>query len=44
MACDLNSTFSCSSVFKEDFAWIFGLPFSGIALAVYPIIAIIAIL
>jgi len=44
MACDVNSTFSCSTVFKEDFAWIFGLPFSGIALAVYPIIAIIAIL
>ena len=44
MACDVNSTFSCSSVFKEDFAWIFGLPFSEIALAVYPVILIIAIL
>jgi uncharacterized membrane protein len=44
MACDVNSTFSCSSVFKEDFAWIFWLPFSGIALTVYPIIAIIAVL
>jgi len=43
-ACDVNSTFSCSSVFNEDFAWILGLPFSGIALAVYPILAIIAIL
>ena len=44
MACDVNSTFSCSSVFKEDFAWIFGIPFSWIALAVYPIIMIIAFL
>ena len=43
-ACDLNSTFSCSSVFKEDFAWMFWIPFSEIALAVYPIVAIIAIL
>jgi len=42
MACDVNSTFSCSSVFKEDFAWIFWLPFSAIALAVYPIIGLIA--
>lgn len=43
-ACDINSTFSCSSVFNESFAWIFWLPFSAIALIVYPIIIIIALL
>jgi len=42
--CDINSTFSCSSVFNEKFAWIFGLPFSWIALAVYPLIFLIWIL
>lgn len=44
MACDVNSTFSCSSVFKESFAWILWLPFSEIALLVYPIFILIAIL
>jgi uncharacterized membrane protein len=43
-ACDINSTFSCSSVFNESFAWILWIPFSGIALAIYPILAIIAVL
>ncbi|MDQ7009977.1 MAG: vitamin K epoxide reductase family protein [Candidatus Gracilibacteria bacterium] len=42
--CDVNSVFSCSSVFNENFAWILGIPFSGIALAVYPILVIIALL
>ena len=43
-ACDFNSTFSCSSVFSHDFAWIFWIPFSLIALIVYPIIIVIAYL
>jgi len=43
-ACDVNSTFSCSSVFNENFAWIMWIPFSWIALAIYPILVIIAIL
>jgi uncharacterized membrane protein len=43
-ACDFNSTFSCSSVFSKDFAWIFGLPFSLYALFVYPLIVFIGIL
>ena len=43
-ACDFNSTFSCSSVFTHDFAWIFWIPFSLIALIVYPIIILIAFL
>ncbi len=43
-ACDFNSTFSCSSVFSHDFAWIFGIPFSMLALIVYPTILILAFL
>lgn len=43
-ACDFNATFSCSSVFQNDFAWIFWIPFSLIALFVYPLIVIIALL
>ena len=43
-ACDFNSTFSCSSVFTHDFSWIFGIPFSLLALIVYPIILVIAFL
>lgn len=43
-ACDFNATFSCSTVFQNDFAWIFGIPFSLIALFVYPIIIIVALL
>lgn len=42
--CDVNDTFSCSNLFTHDFAWIFGIPFPLIALVVYPIIAIIAVL
>jgi uncharacterized membrane protein len=42
--CDINSTFSCSWVFAEDFAWFFGIPFSLIAAIVYPTIIIITLL
>lgn len=42
--CDINSTFSCSSVFSHSFAWIYWIPFSLIALVVYPIIVIVALL
>lgn len=42
--CDINNVFSCSSVFSNSFAWIFWIPFSLIAMFVYPIIAIIALL
>lgn len=41
-ACDINSTFSCSGVFNHDFARPFGIPFSLIALFVYPLIILIA--
>ncbi|MBW7954398.1 vitamin K epoxide reductase family protein [Candidatus Gracilibacteria bacterium] len=41
--CDINNTFSCSTLFSYDFATIFGLPFPAIAMIVYPILAILAI-
>lgn len=44
IACDINDTLSCSSLFSFDFAWIFGIPFPAIAMVVYPIITIIALL
>lgn len=43
-ACDINSTFSCSLVFNHSFSWPFGIPFSLIALFVYPTIILIATL
>ena len=42
--CDINATFSCSSVFNFDFAWFFWIPFSEIAIAAYWIIILITIL
>lgn len=44
LACDINDTLSCSSLFSFEFAWIFGIPFPAIAMVVYPIISIIAFL
>lgn len=42
--CDINNTFSCSSVFSNSFAWFFWIPFSLIATFVYPTIIIISLL
>jgi uncharacterized membrane protein len=42
--CDINSTFSCSTVFNHDFSWILWIPFSLLALIVYPLIILIAVL
>ncbi len=42
--CDINSTFSCSNVLLSPRAQIFGLPFPAIAMVVYPIIFLIALL
>lgn len=42
--CDIGDTFSCSNLFSFDFAWIFGIPFPAIAMVVYPVIALIAVL
>jgi len=41
--CDISNTFSCTSVFNNDFAWFWNIPFSEIALIVYPILVILAI-
>ncbi len=41
--CDISNTFSCTSVFNNDFAWFWGIPFSEIALVVYPILVGLAI-
>lgn len=43
-ACDINSTFSCSWVFTHNFSRPFWIPFSLIALFVYPAIILIATL
>lgn len=42
--CDLSSTFSCSSLFAFDFAWIAWFPFPSIAMVVYPVLIWIALL
>lgn len=42
--CDLNSTFSCSNVLLSPRAQFFGLPFPAVAVVVYPIIFLIALL
>lgn len=42
--CDINQTFSCTTVLDSPYSEIFGIPFPMIALFVYPIIALIAVL
>ncbi|EKE30073.1 MAG: hypothetical protein ACD_2C00049G0001 [uncultured bacterium (gcode 4)] len=42
--CDLNNTFSCTNVLSSPYSKVFGLPFPAIAMAVYPIIFLIAFL
>ena len=42
--CDINSTLSCNSVLAHPAAQFFGVPFPVIALVVYPILLIIAVL
>lgn len=43
-ACDFNSVLSCSWVFSHSFAWFWGIPFSLLALIVYPVIIGVATL
>lgn len=43
-ACDFNSVLSCSWVFSHDFARLFWIPFSLIALIVYPVIIAVSLL
>lgn len=42
--CDINSTFSCSNVLLSPRAQFFGFPFPALAMIVYPIIFLIALL
>jgi uncharacterized membrane protein len=42
--CDISSILSCSSVFNHTASQIFGIPFPAIALVVYPILLLIALL
>ncbi len=42
--CDLNSTFSCSNVLLSPRAQFFGFPFPALAMVVYPIIFLVALL
>lgn len=42
--CDISSTMSCSLVLQSPYSKVFGVPFPYIALFVYPIILIIALM
>lgn len=42
--CDISTTLSCSSVFTHSASQIMSIPFPAIALAVYPIILLVALL
>lgn len=42
--CDLNDTLSCTNVLASPYAKVFGVPFPAIALAVYPVLFLIALL
>jgi uncharacterized membrane protein len=42
--CDLNSTFSCSNVLISPRAQFFGYPFPAVAMLVYPVIFLVALL
>jgi uncharacterized membrane protein len=42
--CDINSTFSCSNVLLSPRAQFFGFPFPALAMVVYPIIFLVALL
>ncbi|MDD2891397.1 MAG: vitamin K epoxide reductase family protein [Candidatus Gracilibacteria bacterium] len=42
--CDINSTFSCSNVLISPRAQFFGYPFPALAMLVYPVIFLIALL
>ena len=42
--CDLNNTFSCTNVLSSPYSKIFWMPFTAVAMAVYPIIFLIAFL
>jgi len=41
--CDVNTTFSCSTVLKSPYAKIGGVPFPAVAMVVYPVIFLVAL-
>ena len=44
MPCDLSDTLSCSGILQNPRSLIFGIPFPMIALVVYPILSVIALM
>lgn len=42
--CDINNIFSCTSVLSSPYSKVFWLPFPAIAMIVYPLIFVIALL
>lgn len=42
--CDISNSFSCTNVLASPYSQVFGLPFPAIAIAVYPIIFLVAFL
>lgn len=44
LPCDISSVFSCTDILKNPRALIFGLPFPMIALMVYPVLFILALI
>lgn len=42
--CDFNATASCTEVLRHPLSEVFGIPFPWIALVVYPVILILAVL
>ena len=42
--CDINSTFSCTSALDSAYSRPFGIPFPFVALAVYPVLLLLALL
>lgn len=42
--CDINNTFSCSNVLTAPEVQIFNIPFPAIAMIVYPVLFLVAIL
>jgi uncharacterized membrane protein len=44
LPCDISATFSCSDILSNPRSLVFGIPFPMVALIVYPILSIIALI
>ena len=44
LPCDISATFSCSDILSNPRSLVFGIPFPMIALVVYPILTLIALI